>query len=74
VKSLVKDDDAEVRHVVARRLPSRMIVESLRLNIDDDELNLIYQTKKMREAAEHKQQTKLTGDVIKQDDYPDLSE
>ena len=73
-KSMIKDEDSSVRHTVARRLPSRIVLEAIRTYGDDDELNLIYQSKKITEAASKDVELKWTGDSIKQQDYPELSE
>ena len=71
-RKMILDEDPCVRHAVARRMPARIVLEALKSWGDDDELDLIYHTKKIQEAANVS--TKLTGDVIKQQEYPELSD
>lgn len=73
-KSMVFDQDSTVRHAAARRMPGNVVLESLRTFNDDDELRVIYRTKKIEEAAAAKEENKFTGDAVKQGDYPELSE
>lgn len=73
-RSLIMDQDSSVRHAAARRLPAAVVLEALRSFNDDDELRLIYRSKKMLEENAKKEKTKLTGDSIGQQDYPELSE
>jgi hypothetical protein len=72
-KLLVNDEDSSVRHAVARRMPASEVLEALRLHGDDDELNVIYRSKKIAEATD-KFGPKFTGDSTKQQDYIELSE
>lgn len=74
IKSMVFDQESTVRHTAARRLPGHVVLESLQTFNDDDELRVIYRSKRIDEAAMSKERTRLTGDAIKQQDYPELSE
>jgi hypothetical protein len=72
-RNFITDRDPYVRHAAAKRVPLSLVKEMLRRSPGDDELHVIYRSRRLGEAAEVSIGERLKGNV-KVPNSPELSD